>query len=52
MMCHDLCLLPEQSLPVALHSACATPASSCALAGLVTCRVTGGRDRVSAVFEL
>lgn len=52
VMCQDFCLLPEQSLPVALHSACATPASSCTLAGLVFCRVTGERDRVSAVFEL
>lgn len=53
VMCQDLCLLPEQSLPVALHSACAAACISLhSLAGFVSCRVTGERDCVSAVFDL
>lgn len=42
---------PEQSLPVALHSACAAPCIFLhSLMGLVACRITGERDHVSAVF--
>lgn len=49
-MCQGLCLLPEQSLPVALHCACATACILHFLPGLVSCSVAEERDCVSAVF--